>query len=117
MNNDGHPAFDNPDEGIDESAPVENGAYSLFELESENARADLIRWADSIIPGVDGIALSSRVRVGDLVLNRPGNPGFEVFTRSENTAFERVQARLAIMQKVDSTEAAKRWDAWVHGDV
>jgi len=117
VNGNEHPAFINPDEGIDESSPVENGEVSMFELATEADRTTLSRWADSIIPGVDVVALQNRVRVGDLVMNRPGSPSFEVFTRSENVNFERVQARLAIMQKVDSTEAAKRWDAWIHGDL
>lgn len=106
-----------PEEGIDEAAPVENGEVAMFELATESDRRVLAQWADSVIPGTDVVALQQRVRVGDLVLNRPGSPSFEVFTRSENVNFERVQARLAIMQKVDSTEAAKRWDAWVHGDL
>lgn len=118
VNGNEHPDyFINPDEGIDESAPVENGEVAMFELATESDRTTLGRWADSVIPGVDVVALQQRVRVGDLVMNRPGSPSFEVFTRSENINFERAQARLAIMQNGVTLDVAKRWDAWVHGDL
>lgn len=110
--------FENADEGIDESAPVENGELSLFELEAEMGRAELSRWADSIIPGIDVVALQQRVRVGDLVLNRPGSPTFEVYTRGDNASYEQVHARLAILNIVGGNLAqAKELDSWVHGDL
>lgn len=117
MNGNEHPAFINPDEGIDENAPIENGEMHLFELSSEQDRRVLAQWADAIIPGVDVIELQQRVRVGDLILNRPGSPSFEVFTRGDHAAFERVQARLSILGIVDGNmDKARAIDAWVHGD-
>jgi len=119
MNTDTMPDyFENADEGIDENAPVENGELSLFELSSEMDRKILAQWADTIIPGIDIVALQQRVRVGDLVLNRPGSPAFEVYTRGDNASFERIQARLGILNIIGGDiDKAKDLDAWVHGDL
>ena len=107
----------NPEEGVDENAPVENGEMHLFELTSEMDRTSLAKWADSILPGLDLVALQQRVRVGDLVLNRPGSNAFEVFTRSESTSTERAQNRIHILgiTQGDLSEA-RAADAWIHGD-
>lgn len=109
--------FADAEDGIDLDGPPENGEIALFELDTDSARVELVAWADAIMPGVDGVALSARTRVGDLVLHRPGSNAFEVYTRSENTNFERVQARLRILEAAGRLDAAKSWDAWVHGDV
>ena len=107
----------NPEEGVDENAPVENGEMHLFELTSEMDRTSLAKWADSILPGLDLVALQQRVRVGDLVLNRPGSNAFEVFTRSESTSTERAQNRIHILGIMQGDlSKAQAADAWIHGD-
>lgn len=112
-----HPAFIDPDAGIDETAPIENGEMFIFELSSESDRRSLAQWAHRILPGYDVVDLQQRTRVGDLVLNRPGSNAFEVFTRSQHAEFERVQARLAILGIVEgNVDRARAIDAWVHGD-
>ena len=97
--------------------PVENGEMHLFELTSEMDRTSLAKWADSILPGLDLVALQQRVRVGDLVLNRPGSNAFEVFTRSESTSTERAQNRIHILGIMQGDLwKARAADAWIHGD-
>ena len=97
--------------------PVENGEMHLFELTSEMDRTSLAKWADSILPGLDLVAIQQRVRVGDLVLNRPGSNAFEVFTRSESTSTERAQNRIHILGIMQGDlSKARAADAWIHGD-
>lgn len=110
----------NPEIGIDEDAPVENGEISLFELGSDGERTTLAQWATRIIPGVDLPSLQEKVRPGNLVLHRPGAIGFEVFGQVDYASLERSNMRLAMLDlalRSDDKRAvlaiAKEYEEWV----
>lgn len=106
----------NADEGIDETS-LAVGEMAMYELESDSDRLELSKWATYIVEGTDTLDLNRRVRVGDLIVYRPGAGGFEVFRRAEYSNQERVQARLAILNLGVGIEKAKELDSWVHGDM
>ncbi len=110
-------AFLSGDEGLDLDAPVENGEISLFELGSDSERTDLAKWAVTVLPGVDLIALQARVRPGNLVLHRPGGISFEVYGPVDYASFERSSLKIGILHEVSGdVEKARAAAEWVFGE-
>lgn len=102
-----------------EDMPIENGEMNIFQLDSEQDRTVLAQWAESIAPGTDLVWLQAQTVPGDLILNRPGSTGFEVFRKTDTVNVDRIMSRIQLLEiaarDVSSNPLvlAQEWDAWV----